>query len=265
MKLQYLYVDESYKKILKENKLINYNEIRKDNIFIFYFEQEGENEDSAKFLSSIDTVLSKCLDSKKYFKLNDEAGEYFNKILYPLCNKFERLLRQVLCICAMSKQEDKALKRCRKLESINLIDIYNTFFTDEIFSNQIKSILQERNLTHKDLVTYMFVPENTLWEKLFNKDYQEIPDNFIDIKFYRNSVMHTKNIDFFTFQKAKEKLKLVNDKLEDILDKLLSGSILIEDDSSKRLAKMIEEIENMNLSDKEAVDLMVKRILENNY
>lgn len=262
MKLEYLYVDDSYQKILKENRLTDYNEIRKDHIFIFYFERKGESEDSAKALSTIDSILNKYLDSKKYLKLNDEAGEYFNKILFPLCNKFERLLRQVLCLCAMSKQEDKALKKCRKLDSLNLVEIYNNFFTDEKYSNQIKSILQERNLTHKDCAKYLLEPEDTLWTRLFNKDYPEIPESFIEIKGYRNDVMHAKNIDQFTFQRAKEKIKLVNGILENILEKLLAGSILIEDDSSQRLAKLIEEIENLDLSEKGEVELLAKRILE---
>jgi len=262
MKLEYLYVDDSFKEILKENKLTNYNEIRKDNIFIFYFERKGENEDSAKALSTIDLILIKNLDTQKCFKLNDEAGEYFNKILYPLCNKFERLLRQVLIVCSMSKQEDKALKKCHKLESLDLGEIYNYFFTDEKYSNNIKSILQSRNLTHKDCAKYLLEPEDTLWTKLFNKDYPEIPENFIEIKGYRNDVMHAKNIDYFTFQYAREKIKMVNSILEDILGQLLSGGILIEDDSSKKLANLIEEIGNMDLSEKEKADLLVKRILE---
>lgn len=262
MKLEYLYVDESYKKILKEIRLTDYNEIRKDNIFIFYFERKGENEDSAKALSVIDSILIKNLDSQKCFKLNDEAGEYFNKILYPLCNKFERLLRQVLCLCSLSKQENKALKKCHKLESLDLGEVYNYFFTDEKYSNNFKSILQSRNLTHMDCAKYLLEPEDTLWARLFNKEYHEVPESFIEIKGYRNDVMHVKNIDHFTFQRAKEKIKIINCKLEEILEKLLVGSILIEDDSSQRLAKIIEEIENMDLSDKEKVDLLVKKILE---
>lgn len=243
--------------------MTDYSEIRKDNIFIFYFERKGENEESAKALSTINIALCKVLDKNKYYKLNDEAGEYFNKILYPLCNKYERLLRQVLCLSSMSKQETKALKKCRVLESLDLGEIYNYFFTDEEFSNKIKSVLQTRNLTHKDCVQYLFQPEKTLWEKLFNKEQSEIPDNFIEVKDYRNAVMHAKNIDYYTFQHAKEKIKLVNDKLEDISAKLLSGSILIEDDSSKKLADLIEEIDNMDLSDEEKGDLLAQKILEN--
>lgn len=263
MKIEYLYVDESFKNILKEHKLSYFNEIRKDNLYIFYFERKGESEESAKALSVIDMLLRQILDNKKYYKINDEAGEYFNKILYPLCNKFERLLRQVLCLCSMSRQDNEALKKCQKFESLSLIEIYNYFFTDKKFSQKVKDDMQERNLTHNDLVGYLLEPENTIWGNLFKDDYSEIPKSFVEIKKYRNDVMHAKSIDYNVFERAKEKLKKVNQQLEEILEQLLSGSILIADDSAQRLSKLIEEVENMELTDEEKAEWLTKKILEN--
>jgi len=118
MKLEFLYIDESYKSILEEKGPTCYSEIKKDGLFIISYEETGYNDKAAKILSGTYQQFQKNLDPKKFFTINNEAGEYFNQNLYPLCNKFERLLRQVLCIASVNSNNSKSLKSCKKLEKM---------------------------------------------------------------------------------------------------------------------------------------------------
>jgi hypothetical protein len=262
MKIEYLYLDDSYKKILQDYKIEDYNEIRKGDIYIFYFEEKENDENAANHLSLKDHMLCKALDSKKCYKLIDEASEYYNKTLYPLCNKYERSLRYVLCLASMSNHEQKALDKCRQFEKLNLNDIYNYFFTDSELNQKIKDIIKDRNLSRNDIIKLYFLPEHTMWGKLFNDKYDVIGKDFVDIKNYRNNVMHAKSMDYITFSNAKKKLQDSISILEDITEKLLAGSIVIENDSTKELANMIKEIDNMDCSDDEKGDILTRKILD---
>jgi hypothetical protein len=262
MKIEYLYLDDSYKKILQDYKIEDYNEIRKGDIYIFYFEEKENDENAANHLSLKDHMLCKALDSKKCYKLIDEASEYYNKTLYPLCNKYERSLRYVLCLASMSNHEQKALDKCRQFEKLNLNDIYNYFFTDSELNQKIKDIIKDRNLSHNDIIKFYFLPEHTMWGKLFNDKYDVIGKDFVDIKNYRNNVMHAKSMDYITFSNAKKKLQDSISILEDITEKLLAGSIVIENDSTKELADMIKEIDNMDCPDDEKGDILTRKILD---
>jgi len=261
MKLEFLYIDESYKSILEEKGPTCYSEIKKDGLFIISYEETGYNDKAAKILSGTYQQFQKNLDPKKFFTINNEAGEYFNQNLYPLCNKFERLLRQVLCIASVNSNNSKSLKSCKKLEKLNLIDIYNTFFTDPQFSESIKSLVQNRNVTHKDLIGKLFEQENTLWKQLFDNSYAEVADSFIEIKEIRNNVMHANNMDYYSYTKSKELLTKINQQLENIINELLKGSLIIPDSSSTKLTELIESVEeNSALSEKEKVDLIMEGI-----
>ena len=181
--------------------------------------------------------------------------------MYPLCNKFERLLRQVLCIASVNSNNSKSLKSCKKLKKLNLIDIYNTFFTDPQFSESIKSLVQNRNVTHKDLIGKLFEQENTLWKQLFDNSYAEVADSFIEIKKIINNVMHANNMDYYSYTKSKELLTKINQQLENIINELLKGSLIIPDSSSTKLTELIESVEeNSALSEKEKVDLIMEGI-----
>lgn len=54
--------------------------------------------DSSGYYTYYTTAREFAIATKKLFTINNKTGEYFNQNLYPLCNKFERLLRQVLFI-----------------------------------------------------------------------------------------------------------------------------------------------------------------------
>ena len=111
------------------------------------------------------------------------------------------------------------------------------------------------------MIGKLFEQENTLWKQLFDNSYAEVADSFIEIKEIRNNVMHANNMDYYSYTKSKELLTKINQQLENIINELLKGSLIIPDSSSTKLTELIESVEeNSTLSEKEKVDLIMEGI-----
>ena len=65
---------------------------------------EGENQDNAKFLSTVNDVI---LEDDDLIVVSNEASEYFNKRLFPLVNEFERKLRKLLYLATIDNPDYK--------------------------------------------------------------------------------------------------------------------------------------------------------------
>ena len=143
MVLEYLFLDSTNKKELSDfsykpgiikNGKEAYGEI-KGTIHDFEgtehwaikFEIDKNDKETAKILSRINDTIIKLYSP---IVLSNESSEYFNRILYPLANKFERLLRKYLYLKWNSYTGEELPKVIKNLEEKDFGEIFNTLFVD---------------------------------------------------------------------------------------------------------------------------------------
>lgn len=240
MKLEYLYTDDSYKEKIADlvSEAITLSEKKKDNLYVFTFSIDGESDDKAKNLSDIHSNVLKKLEDAKLFVLSDEAAEYFNKNLYPLFNKFERLFRKVIYLISNKKTNEKALQQAKQLEALDFGQIYTVFFTDSKYLIQVKNLINKTPLSKKDLIEKLKEEkETTLWKELFGSKYSEIPNSFFKIKDARNDVMHAHNITYSQYSDTKSTIIHANSILQKIIDDILTDKAQIKTEGLDSLLK----------------------------
>ena len=176
------------------------------------YEIEGQNEDVAKRLSEIGSSVFQHFSPTI---LTDECSEYFNKSLYPLVNKFERLLRKFLFLKASSCKEDKLIKAISGIEEKDFGDIYTILFVDSNFRTAAREKIKKLNTRAEMFEAIDALQENTAWHILVGDSVLSIiKDNFDIIRDYRNDVMHAHNINCERYKKTKKLFKDANSALE---------------------------------------------------
>lgn len=216
------------------------------------FEIAGENEKSARVLSNIYN------DIKSVYKLNEkfkilECGfsEYYNKMLYPLYNKFERYLRQLIYLAI---QDNKSITK-KALEDRDFDSLYKLLFID----NELCSRLEEKvinKITMKELLSIIkkskedYVLLDLCKE---NKELYFIRDKFKEVQKYRNTIMHAHNISTEDYKSAKIIIEKCNLILSNEINRLdPTAEIFVPELLEKykiafsNITKVIESIVNFN-------------------
>ena len=178
-------------------------------------------EEEAKHLSNIDTEFSK---KYKVTLLRNDASAYYNQKLYPLANEFERQLRRFLYIKNALHTGDKVKKNIENLESKDLGEIYQLLFVDDDFCQKVRKKLNNpgifsRNELLKEIDNFN---EITTWDKIVGtNNLSVIKEKFLDIKDYRNGVMHARNITYEEFKRQKSLFEEITKELNDAINALL--------------------------------------------
>lgn len=154
--------------------------------------------------------------------LINESAEFFNKKLYPLVNKFERLLRKFLFLRVAMCAEMKFEHIIKDIESKDFGEIYNILFVDSKFCKDVREKIKNVH-TKLDMIQILEdSKETTAWDILASEDKLSlIKDNFDVLKLYRNDVMHAHNIGENTYKKAKNLFNDANLQLEQEINKLI--------------------------------------------
>lgn len=222
MKLQLLIQNEdnSIDYLLSEFNHMEIKQVKLKNTDsrLITFETTTNNIEDAK---AIDLVY-KSLEKKIPFKvLIDERASYFNKRLFPLINDFERLLRKFLYIGAEISNEHDVIK---ELEDKSLEKIFTLLFVDSNYSQDFFEKIK-KNARYKRMNKTGFLElldenkENSLWKKMYSSlEVDFIQDKYLELKNYRNSVMHAHNIDYHKYSTAKEMFKNANEVLISNID-----------------------------------------------
>lgn len=182
-------------------------------------------EEEAKHLSIIDADFSK---KHKSTLLRNDASAYYNQKLYPLANEFERQLRRFLYIKNALHTGDKVKKNIENLESKDLGEIYQLLFVDDDFCQKVRKKLNNpgifsRNELLKEIDNFN---EITTWDKIVGTDnLSVIKDKFLDIKDYRNGVMHARNITYEEFKRQKSLFEEITKELNDTINALLKHPV----------------------------------------
>ncbi len=216
--------------------------IPKTDIHIYEFkckqvqrEEPYNDDDMAKLLDDLSKRLGQHY-KEQFVIVNSESAQHFCSKLYPLVVDFETKLRYALYI-SMSLYDSGNVnvesfmlelgKESKAIEEADFGEIYQSLFTDSDFFAKIKDLSADKRkaMSKRDLIrTIQSFDESTLWQKMAGENYSYIEENFLDIKCFRNDVMHNHLIDFERYEKAIKMIKKANDTLDRAInDKLIAN------------------------------------------
>lgn len=233
MIIEYLFFDKTKREEIEEynatitlkekdspDKLkINFKDFDNAEYWAIRYEYGKNSEADANYLSSInDKFVCKFAPTV----LTNECAEYFNKTLYPLINKFERLLRKFLFLKVAIYDVKKFEHIIKDIESKDFGDIYNILFVDSNFCKHVRDKIKNAT-TRTDMIEILEnAEENTAWDMLVSDGKLSlIKENFDVLKSYRNDVMHAHNIGEDTYKKAKCLFNSANSELEEEIIKMI--------------------------------------------
>jgi hypothetical protein len=239
MLLEYLFLDKSKRSLVetfnndlrihwskgKEDDLpfdVTYKDFDEADYWIVRYEKSGHNESVAKQFSKIN---ERVCEEFSPTVLTDGSSEYFNKILYPLVNEFERSLRKLLYLKVSLCNDEKLKSAIRDIEKKDFGDIYNILFVDNDFRSAARDKIKKLNTRSEMLEAIDSLSERTAWDILIGTSaLLVIKDNFDLLKEYRNDVMHAHNIGQSRFKAAKELFTDANSELEREIGEILQYS-----------------------------------------
>ena len=204
------------------------------NIHIYGFEANAEENitfiDQAQKLDDLSQRMAACYPDA-FQIICSESSQYFCSQLYPIVVSFETKLRYALYISralfengSVNQQsfQYEIEKQKKSIEEIDFGQIYDAIFTDNTFKSRLLKDYSS-NLTKAELIKRIqTLDENTVWHSIVGTEYDFIEKHFLEIKDYRNHVMHNHLISFSEFQAAVNVLEKANAELDRaIRDKLI--------------------------------------------
>lgn len=222
---------------------ITYKDFDGFECWIVKYEKSGNSEKDAKQSSDI------CMRVYQEFSpiiVTDESSEYFNKSLYPLVNKFERLLRKFLYLKVSQCDEDKFRNIVTDIDQKDFGDIYTMLFVDSSFRAAARDKIKKLNTRAEMFEAIDSLQESTAWHMLVGDAVLSIvKDNFDLVKEYRNDVMHAHNISWDKYKKAKKLFSDANTDLEKEISQLLQypSAILL---SEKAVSTLYDKLMAFN-------------------
>lgn len=220
MKQEYLLLDEQEKKYISEYKPdgVEAKLFSVENGKGWYVQYicEGNNETAAKHLSDVDRYV-RC--HFQVIILQNDSSAYFNNRLYPIISDFERKLRKILYIFSAINKEDNASKNIERLEEKDFGQIFTMLFVDDGFMNAAKDVVkntQRVDFSKADIIRLLSeIEEKTVWDRLLGKDVvPTLRNRFHDVRNIRNDIMHSHDIGWDTFNKARKLMRTINNEIE---------------------------------------------------
>ena len=258
---EYLINDENERKKVSEYKPdgIAKSMISIENGACWYirYTLESDNEKAAKRMSEVNSYV------KSNFNVTvicNDCSEYFNNRLYPLMSKFERKLRKLLYVFSGIKKDNASANEINKLEEKNLGEIFTLLFTDDAFMKKVKEGVKNRNKEYftKDEIRRLVeeTEENTLWDDLLGNDVvPTLRACFQELRDVRNRIMHSRDIDYESYQTWKRRLKKINGEIDEALNsvsiktkianrpvpfgKTLAEALAAQEQMARTLAEMV--------------------------
>lgn len=233
MILEYLFSDpKSLQKNIKTYDEINASvkieikDVKDSEVGVLSVKVNLENNQSALTLSKINKKITGTYD---VITLTNEAAAYYNKMLYPLINKFERDLRKLLYLASKLSENSSDSEAIQDLEKMDFGKLFDLIFTDEEFIKSVRSTINAKhwNYSKTEIVNYLKeIEENTLWKKLLSAEIAPmLQKNYITIKDYRNNVMHAHNITTEDYLNAEDIYSTVTEELENAIENIINKRI----------------------------------------
>lgn len=234
--------------ICKEENLQHLSLLKKKvgNEQLLHIMTENNNESAANELSKADGFLKeKYKDSIKL--IDDGYSAYYNKNLYPVFNLFETRLRKLLYLCNLTNPEKQQADQINNIDQLDFGKLFEFLFTTEFFNTECKTIINSKDhrYSKKELINKLSsVKEETIWGKLVGVSKLDIlQENYLEIKNYRNDVMHAHNMPSGKYSKIKDLMNRVLIKLDLLINKMFG---IAPDQSGKvseysKIGKLVNE------------------------
>ena len=227
--------------------------------FIVAIEIESNSEDTARKLSDLNENIVSTVSPTV---LTNGAAAYYNKILFPFVNDFERKLRKLLYAASALKPSEK--NTIGNLEEQDFGTIFDALFLDRDYWNKVKTYVNGKNqgwsgYSYELHAFLRNATENLLWDRLLPNQVPLLRKQFSEIRFKRNDIMHAHNINKAEFKKARKLFEDVNHELDAAIEKLADGA-LIPDTYNKEIDNAVNFVaENGNyLTDNEGNRLIIE-------
>lgn len=223
---EYLFIGDAARKTIEEYRpkdvTAEINCINNSDCWTAVYSVPGESKKSAELLSSVnDYIVKKCNPTV----LSNGSSAYFNRVLFPYINEFERKLRKLLYLKSAISKGDKFSENIQDLESKDLGAIFELLFTDEDFVKDVRTKVNKKSwqFTKTEIISAVkSIAEETIWCHLIGEDaVPQLKQDFIAVKNYRNDVMHAHNIDTKTFRMIKNLFKKINRQLDAEIGKII--------------------------------------------
>ena len=254
MKNQYMFFKEQLFDgfDLSDYKKRNIN-IPNTDVHIYEFEcidseKNLDDEEKAKKLDQLSKRISdKYADLYKI--VSSESSQYFCEKIYPLIVKIETKLRYALYVSRalfedgnVDKNSFKIGQKIKKeMEETDFGEIYEAVFTDSDLQGKVKEINGQK-LTKADLIKKVeSVEENTLWDQIVGANYNYIVEHFLEIKNYRNDVMHNHLLNYKQYIREQ---KVLNSAIEEF-DKVINDKLLTNHSSYSNKTNIMDVLGGM--------------------
>lgn len=241
MKNQYMFFEEQ---LFEDFDLGEYNmydiSIPNTNVHIYEFEcieaEDGlSEEERARKLDHLSTRLTEKY-SDMFRVISSESSQYFCENIYPLVVTFETKLRYALYISRALFENGNVNKDSfgikigeknkKEIEETDFGEIYEALFTDPGLQEKVKKINGQQKLTKADLIKKIDeLEETSVWEQIVGSDYSYIGEHFLEIKDYRNDVMHNHLMTYTTYVQE----RLILQKAVAEIERVISDKLLVND------------------------------------
>jgi len=234
--------DFNQKEEIKDQLKIQKSVIQIDdaNVWVLSYSIKSNSEEAAKILSDVDKWI--CQNAKVTI-LTNESSAYFNKILFPIINDFERNLRKLLYLMSAKHRNEDSSKNIKDLEDQDLGKIFELLFADTEFNQKVKQLIKNKswNFTKSEIISDVNdIDEVTVWDRLVGKDIvPSLRNEFIKVKDYRNHVMHAHNIDYKTYNDIKKLYKKVNTEIDDAIGRVMGKRSVVTPDYNTSLREAL--------------------------
>lgn len=213
---EYLFVSnknlEEAKAYKPEGIKTTWTQMENTDNWIVSYSLPRESFENAKRLSDLNLFVTERYNPTVL--VNDSAALY-NKRLYPIVNEFERLLRKTLYLKGTLHQGEKAVANLKNLEEQEFGKLFDLLFADDDFIKEVKERVNSKSWKYSKneiLESIQKLSENTLWDLLFTEPHI-LRERFVEVRKYRNAVMHAHNIDTDTYDNAKNLFLTINKEL----------------------------------------------------
>lgn len=229
--------------------------------WIFAYSMKSNSEEAAKILSRVDEWV---LKNSQAIILTNESSAYFNRILFPLINDFERSLRKLLYLMSTKHNDNSYVQDIKKLEEKDFGFIFNFLFCDNEFTEKVRQIIKKknRNFTKREILKDIeTIDELIVWDRLVGKELvPSLSLNFIEVKDGRNHVMHAHNIDYKTFSDIRKLYNKINKEIEDAIAQVAGKQIVIPIHFNKILGTILDV--DLDEDEYERVSTNLQKLLE---
>lgn len=267
MILEYLISDEQNADacvaIIDKTEAVSDKRLLVDSYYIVTAHLKSESDKSAVALSRLHEEIIAAVDCTV---LTDESSAYYDRVLFPLINEFERKLRKLLY--SASVINDVGNNQISDLESKDFGELFALLFRDEDYWKNVKVFVNDQK---KGTVGWQgfagelqrFLQSETeqpLWDKLLPGKAPLLRENFSDVQKFRNDVMHAHYIKRKDYLDIKRLFTNINAEIDEAIEGLANGALVPEtynEDLGNALAYLTDH-EGNYLTDQEGNRLVVR-------